>query len=119
MLRSSSTTRMVFTRPRIAAGVRASKRARHRDVSGRLGRTRPGRLPSGSMHLPGPATPDALRPTAEAALAAWTARVDADHEQVERCREVADPSDFYAPVATRFRPDQVRHPPQHAGHLDP
>jgi SAM-dependent methyltransferase len=71
------------------------------------------------MTLPRPAASDALRPTAEAALAAWTARVDADHKQVERCREVADPSDFYAPVATRFRPEQVKHPPQHAGHLDP
>ena len=29
----------------------------------------------------------------------------ADREQVERCREVADPADFYAPVSHRFRPD--------------
>jgi SAM-dependent methyltransferase len=54
------------------------------------------------MALPVPATPDALRPTAEAAFAAWAARVDADREQVERCREVADPADFYAPIAARF-----------------
>ena len=58
--------------------------------------------------LPRPAEPDALRPTADAALAAWAARVEADHEQVERCREVADPTDFYAPVATRFRDRESR-----------
>jgi SAM-dependent methyltransferase len=33
--------------------------------------------------------------------------VTADHEQVERCREVADPSDFYAPVVARFRPQPL------------
>jgi SAM-dependent methyltransferase len=60
------------------------------------------------MTLPRPAEPDALRPGADAALAAWAARVEADHEQVERCREVADPTDFYAPVATRFRMDPRR-----------
>jgi SAM-dependent methyltransferase len=52
--------------------------------------------------------PDALRPTSEAALAAWTARVRADREQVERCREVTDPADFYAPVAQRFAQDPAR-----------
>jgi SAM-dependent methyltransferase len=52
--------------------------------------------------------PDVLRPSATAALAAWAARVQADHEQVDRCREVADPSDFYAPVADRFRMDPRR-----------
>lgn len=35
-------------------------------------------------------------------------RVRADHEQVERCREVADPADFYAPVVSRFRVDPRR-----------
>src|SRR4029079_17073100 len=40
--------------------------------------------------------------------AAWKARVEADHEQVERCREVADPADFYAPVVNRFRVDPRR-----------
>jgi SAM-dependent methyltransferase len=34
--------------------------------------------------------------------------VAADHEQVERCREVADPADFYAPVVNRFRVDPRR-----------
>jgi SAM-dependent methyltransferase len=66
-----------------------------------------GRYPR-SVSLPVPAAPDALRPTADVALAAWAARVDADHEQVERCREVADPADFYAPVAQRFQADPHR-----------
>jgi SAM-dependent methyltransferase len=61
------------------------------------------------MDLPLPAEPDALRPTAADALAAWAARVDADREQVERCREVADPADFYAPIVTRFRQEPRRH----------
>ncbi|CAN5732699.1 hypothetical protein BH23CHL8_BH23CHL8_22820 [soil metagenome] len=55
------------------------------------------------MSLPGPADPDALRPALVDALAAWAARVRADRVQVERCREVQDPADFYAPVAERFR----------------
>ena len=55
------------------------------------------------MSLPGPAEPDALRPALADTLAAWAARVRADRAQVERCREVEDPSDFYAPVADRFR----------------
>jgi SAM-dependent methyltransferase len=41
-------------------------------------------------------------------LAAWAARVAADRDQVERCREVADPADFYAPVVSRFRLDPRR-----------
>jgi SAM-dependent methyltransferase len=41
-------------------------------------------------------------------LEAWAARVRADREQVERSREVADPTDFYAPVAQRFRYDPRR-----------
>jgi SAM-dependent methyltransferase len=32
----------------------------------------------------------------------------ADNEQVERAREVADPTDFYAPVTSRFRMDPRR-----------
>lgn len=60
------------------------------------------------MILPRPADPDALRPTAEAALSAWADRVRAEREQVERCREVADPADFYAPVAEHFRHDPRR-----------
>ena len=58
--------------------------------------------------MPPPPAADALRPTAEAALAAWAARVRADREQVERCREVEDPADFYAPVARRFAQDPAR-----------
>lgn len=45
---------------------------------------------------------DTLSPGAAATLADWAARVRADLEQVERCREVDDPADFYAPVASRF-----------------
>jgi hypothetical protein len=53
-------------------------------------------------------TSDALRPSVPEALEAWAARVRADREQVERSREVADPADFYAPVAQRFRYDPRR-----------
>jgi len=60
------------------------------------------------MPLPRPARPDALRPTAEQALATWVERVRADREQVERLRELADPSDYYAPMADRFRADPRR-----------
>lgn len=60
------------------------------------------------MPLVRPEPADALRPTLEQALAAWSARVIADHEQVERCREVSDPADYYAPVAGRFRDDPDR-----------
>jgi SAM-dependent methyltransferase len=51
--------------------------------------------------------PDALRPTAHEAQAAWAARVRANREQVEQFRE-ANPSDFYAPVAGMFRADPRR-----------
>ncbi len=51
---------------------------------------------------------DALRPSAAEAHAAWGARVRADGKQVERVRESADPADFYAPVADRFRLDPHR-----------
>jgi SAM-dependent methyltransferase len=60
------------------------------------------------MGLPRPAEPDSLRPTATQALDAWAARVRADREQVNRCREIEDPSDFYGPVAERFRYDPRR-----------
>ena len=60
------------------------------------------------MPLVRPEPADALRPTAEQALAAWSARVLAEREQVERCREVSDPADYYAPVAGRFRDDPAR-----------
>src|SRR5689334_17430927 len=51
--------------------------------------------------------PDALMPSAEAALQAWAARVRANREQVDQFRE-ANPSDFYAPVAAMFRADPRR-----------
>jgi len=51
---------------------------------------------------------DALRPALADALDAWSTRVGADRDQVERSREVADPADFYAPVADRFRHDPRR-----------
>jgi hypothetical protein len=51
---------------------------------------------------------DALSPTVDSLLAAWRDRVVADKEQVERSREEADPADFYATVATRFRMDPRR-----------
>jgi SAM-dependent methyltransferase len=57
---------------------------------------------------PTPFGPDALRPTADEALAAWASRVRAEREQVDRCREIEDPADFYAPVAHRFRHDPRR-----------
>lgn len=50
---------------------------------------------------------DALRPSAEAALEAWAARVRANREQVEQFRE-ASPKDFYAPIAGMFRADPRR-----------
>jgi SAM-dependent methyltransferase len=51
---------------------------------------------------------DALQPVESDALAAWAARVKADNDQVNRCREVADPADFYAPMTSRFRMDPRR-----------
>ncbi|MDQ3493628.1 MAG: class I SAM-dependent methyltransferase [Chloroflexota bacterium] len=51
---------------------------------------------------------DALRPSMADARTAWAARVRADRRQVERLRESADPADFYAPVADRFRLDPRR-----------
>src|SRR5689334_10873459 len=57
------------------------------------------------MLLPAPPTPDALRPSAAATLTAWAARVRAERAQTDRARELADPADFYAPTARRFRFD--------------
>ena len=51
---------------------------------------------------------DALSPAVADLLDAWRARVLADKAQVDRCREVADPADFYGPVADRFRMDPRR-----------
>lgn len=55
--------------------------------------------------LPRPSRPDALRPDEPTLLAAWAERVRADRAQVTRLREVDDPADYYAPVATRFMVD--------------
>jgi SAM-dependent methyltransferase len=51
---------------------------------------------------------DPLRPSAEDALAAWSARVRANRDQAERVREGAPSNDFYAPVASAFRADPHR-----------
>lgn len=53
-------------------------------------------------------TRDPLRPTRAEAAAAWAARVQAEHAQVERLREVQDPVDFYAPMAGHFGQDPRR-----------
>jgi SAM-dependent methyltransferase len=53
-------------------------------------------------------TRDPLRPTRAEAAAAWAARVQAEHAQVERLREVKDPDDFYAPMAEHFGQDPRR-----------
>jgi hypothetical protein len=50
---------------------------------------------------------DALRPSADAALTAWAARVRANREQVEQYRETS-PTDFYAPVARLFRAEALQ-----------
>ena len=44
-------------------------------------------------------------PAVADALAAWSARVVAERAQTDRCREVADPADYYSPTAHRFRFD--------------
>lgn len=51
---------------------------------------------------------DPLRPTAEAALAAWATRVRANNVQVERCSEQAPRADHYAPLVQRFQVDPRR-----------
>jgi len=51
---------------------------------------------------------DALSPDVADLLEAWRTRVRDDNAQVDRCREVADPADFYGPVADRFRMDPRR-----------
>jgi SAM-dependent methyltransferase len=51
---------------------------------------------------------DALRPSADEALAAWAARVRANRGQAERVREGEPSRDFYAPVASAFRADPRR-----------
>jgi len=60
---------------------------------------------AGEVTLPSPAVPDALRPSEADVLAAWSARVVAERAQTDRCREVADPADYYSPTAHRFRFD--------------
>ena len=49
-----------------------------------------------------------LRPSAEQALAAWRALVEAERDQVERLPDRPRPEDFYAPVAETFRADPRR-----------
>ena len=51
---------------------------------------------------------DPLRPTEQEATEAWSARVRAGREQIERSREIEDPADFYAPMARRFARDPHR-----------
>ncbi len=51
---------------------------------------------------------DILRPSIADALAAWAARVRENAEQVERFREVPDPTDFYGPGTSTFRADPRR-----------
>jgi hypothetical protein len=55
--------------------------------------------------FPRPMAPDALRPSVADALAAWARRVVAERDQTDRAREIADPTDFYAPTSHRFRFD--------------
>jgi len=50
-----------------------------------------------------PEIPDSATLEAE-----WAARVRGNREQVDRLREVADPTDFYAPVTAMFRDDPTR-----------
>jgi SAM-dependent methyltransferase len=51
----------------------------------------------------GPGRPDAAELEAD-----WASRVRGNREQVDRLREVADPTDFYAPVTAMFRDDPTR-----------
>jgi SAM-dependent methyltransferase len=51
---------------------------------------------------------DPLRPSAEAALAAWGARVRANNAQVERYAEQAPRADHFAPLVRRFQVDPRR-----------
>lgn len=50
--------------------------------------------------------PDALRPSAETAFGAWTERVRANREQIERLREDVREADFWASRSGQFRPAQ-------------
>jgi molybdenum cofactor cytidylyltransferase len=58
------------------------------------------------VHVPG-SNPDVDTPSDLAELV-WAERVRANREQVERLREVADGTDFYAPVSSLFRADPAR-----------
>ena len=55
---------------------------------------------------------DPFAPDTVALETAWADRVRGNRDQVDRLREVADPADFYAPVATLFRaePDRTDDP---------
>jgi ubiquinone/menaquinone biosynthesis C-methylase UbiE len=52
--------------------------------------------------------PSAAAHPARAAEAAWSDRVRANREQVDRVREVPDGADFYARVTSLFRADPHR-----------
>lgn len=60
------------------------------------------------MNTSGDRPPDPLRPTKAAAAKAWAERVRAGRAQVERLREVEEPTDFYGPMAARFGQDPHR-----------
>jgi len=47
-------------------------------------------------------------PDQAAVEADWAARVRGNREQVDRLREVTDPTDFYAPITDLFRDDPTR-----------
>ncbi|MFN0074142.1 MAG: class I SAM-dependent methyltransferase [Chloroflexota bacterium] len=49
-----------------------------------------------------------MRPPIDMVLRSWADRVRLNREQVDRFREVPDGSDFYAPMAERFRDDPRR-----------
>jgi SAM-dependent methyltransferase len=60
---------------------------------------------AGMSDLSGPE--HTLRPSAEAALDAWSELVAANREQIERLRESTPSADFYRPRAQQFRPGRV------------
>ncbi|MGD8486194.1 MAG: class I SAM-dependent methyltransferase [Chloroflexota bacterium] len=60
------------------------------------------------MTADGSSSPDPLRPSAASAARAWAERVRAGRAQIERLREVKEPSDFYGPMAGRFAKDPRR-----------
>ncbi|MDA0364565.1 MAG: methyltransferase domain-containing protein [Chloroflexi bacterium] len=59
---------------------------------------------------PGALPNNALRPTADEALAAWRDLILANREQIERLREDERRSDFYARRAPQFQPGAIESP---------